>query len=69
MSIKNGASSTIAGYENRNSQRNLGRLSEKGTDNGQWFYQMECLICGFKYKANGSDIFQRKCPNCQGGRP
>jgi hypothetical protein len=23
--------------------------------------------CGREYGANGSDIFQRKCPNCQGG--
>jgi len=69
MSIKKQARTTIVGYENPNNQRNLGRLNEKGTDHGQWFYQMECLSCGFKYKANGSDIFQRTCPNCQGGRP
>ncbi len=39
-----------------------------GTDNQQWFYEMECLGCGYKYYANGSDIWQRKCPKCQGGR-
>lgn len=22
---------------------------EKGTDNNQWFYSMECLKCGHKY--------------------
>lgn len=59
---------TEQGYVNRNNQENLGRTSELGTDFGQWFYQMKCLYCGHTYKANGSDIFQRKCPKCQGGR-
>ncbi len=26
---------------------------------------MECLNCGYKYYANGSDIWLRKCPQCQ----
>ncbi len=60
--------STENGYINRNSQRNNGRTEERGTDFGQWFYEMKCLKCDFNYKANGSDIFQRKCPRCQGGR-
>lgn len=60
---------TEPGYVNRNNQRNNGRSDERGSDNKQWFYFMECLNCGEKYKANGSDIFQRKCPACQGGKP
>lgn len=60
---------TEAGYINRNEQKNLGRTEERGTDNNQWFYKMQCQKCGWVYLANGSDIFQRKCPNCQGGRP
>ena len=60
---------TDIGYVNRNSQINLGCTEELGTDHGQWFYKMECQHCGYTYKANGSDIFQRKCPKCQGGRP
>ncbi len=60
---------TVTGFENRNNQKNLGRLEEVGTDFGQWFYQMECQLCSHKYKANGSDINHRKCPKCQGGRP
>ena len=60
---------TETGYVNRNNQRNNGRTNEKGTDCNQWFYNMECLDCGAKYKANGSDVFHRKCPKCQGGRP
>lgn len=60
---------TGVGSVNNNNQRNNGQTDEPGTDNRQWFYEMECLNCGHKYKANGSDIWQRKCPNCQGGRP
>lgn len=58
--------STEAGYVNKKNQKNLGKTSKPGTDNNQWFYQMECLECGHKYFANGSDIWQRKCPKCQG---
>lgn len=59
---------TEIGYINRNNQINQGRTEEPGTDHGQWFYKMKCQNCGHIYKANGTDIFQRKCPNCQGGR-
>ena len=56
-------------YVNKNNQRNNGCSKEPGTDNNQLFYNMECLDCGHSYKANGTDIWQRKCPKCQGGRP
>lgn len=63
--------STEKGYVNDNNQRNNGRTNKPGTDYGQWFYEMECLNsnCGHKYYANGTDIWLRKCPKCQGGRP
>jgi hypothetical protein len=61
--------STTAGFVNKNEQRNIGCTFEQGTDNNQMFYAMECLNCGHCYKANGSDIWQRKCPKCQGGKP
>ncbi len=60
---------TKRGYVNKNKQMNIGRTEERGTDHGQWFFSIECKNCNLKYKANGSDIWQRKCPNCQGGRP
>ncbi len=59
---------TTTGYVNKNHQMNHGNTGEKGTDHGQFFYQMECQLCRHQYKANGSDIWQRKCPKCQGGR-
>lgn len=60
--------STDYGYVNKNHQRNNGRSSKRGTDYNQWFYNMNCLYCGHTYYANGSDIWLRKCPNCQGGK-
>lgn len=61
--------STEQGYVNKNNQKNNGRTNKPGTDYGQWYYAMECLSCGHTYNANGTDIWQRKCPKCQGGRP
>ena len=58
-------STTEVGYINKNNQRNNGRTDKPGTDFGQWFYEMECLECGYKYHANGSNIYEKKCPNCQ----
>ena len=66
---KNVTKSTETGYINKHNQRNNGCTYTHGTDYNQKFYSMECLSCGHKYKANGTDIWQRKCPQCQGGKP
>ena len=69
---KTGATKTTAiGYVNRNNQKNHGTRSVAGTDFGQLSYRLECQEdgCGCVYGANGTDVFQRKCPNCQGGNP
>jgi precorrin-8X/cobalt-precorrin-8 methylmutase len=60
---------TEAGYENRNHQVVIGCTRLAGTDHGQYVYVLRCGTCGHEYGANGSDIFQRHCPLCQGGRP
>jgi ribosomal protein S27E len=52
---------------NRNDQVNLGRTNMRGTNPTNWFYKMRCQKCLHEYLANGSDIFQKKCPACQGG--
>jgi flagellar biogenesis protein FliO len=61
--------STDTGFINKNNQRNNGKTNQQGTDYNQFFYEMECLNCGHIYHANGSDIWLRKCPSCQGGKP
>lgn len=58
---------TDIGYINVNGQKNLGRSGRMGTDHGQYFYNVLCTKCGKKYEANGSDLFIKKCPACQGG--
>ena len=62
---------TAPGYRNKNGQVNLSRTEppRRGTDYGQHIYILHCLGCGRNYGANGSDIWQRKCPYCQGGTP
>jgi predicted nuclease with RNAse H fold len=62
---------TRIGYENKNKQRCDGHRGAAGTDHGQHAYRMVCLRpeCGYAYGANGTDVFQRKCPRCQGGAP
>lgn len=57
--------STDVGYINKNNQKNHGRKCKSDNHYNQWFYEMECLDCGYKYYANGSDVWLRKCPQCQ----
>jgi hypothetical protein len=58
---------TRTGYVNRNGQVVVRNTRLPGTDHLQWVYQLGCSHCGQVYGANGSDIFQRKCPACQEG--
>jgi hypothetical protein len=58
---------TRPGYVNRNNQTVVTATGLPGTDHGQSIYVLRCGHCGNEYGANGSDIFQRRCPGCQGG--
>ena len=60
---------TRPGYVNLNEQEVLANTGEPGNDHNQLIYLLKCHNCGERYGANGSDIFQRRCPNCDGGRP
>jgi len=61
---------TQIGYvSKKNHQKVHGHRNVPGTDHLQTAYKLECLACGEIYGANGSDIFQRKCPKCQDGAP
>jgi hypothetical protein len=63
-----GKGTTEPGYSNRNGQ--VVRATHlAGTDHFQYVYVLGCGECGHEYGAKGSDIFQRMCPNCQGGAP
>ncbi len=60
---------TEIGYVNRNNQIVIEKTDRPGTDFRQTVYILRCQDCLTEYGANGSDIWQRKCPECQGGRP
>lgn len=60
---------TRPGYKNTNGQVVVRSTALPGTDFGQSIYVLRCTYCSEEYGANGSDIWQRKCPQCQEGRP
>ena len=62
---------TKVGYINRNDQLCTGHRGTLGTDHVQVAYRMVCMRveCSHVYGANGTDVFQRKCPKCQAGAP
>ena len=64
-----GGYSTKPGFTNANGQTVVRATDLRGTDHGQYVYVLSCSHCGETYGANGSDIWLRKCPHCQGGRP
>jgi hypothetical protein len=64
-----GERTTDIGFNNRNRQKVIRRTSFLGADHCQYVYALLCSDCGHNYGANGSDIFQRKCPRCQSGKP
>ena len=66
---RSSAKTTEPGYENRNGQIVVGKTDLPGNDHHRYIYVLECGRCGCRYGANGSDIWQRLCPNCGGGRP
>ena len=60
---------TQPGFINDNEQITVRNTGLPGTDHGQTVYQVACSRCGHNYGANGSDLHDRKCPKCQGGKP
>lgn len=60
---------TMVGYTNENNQKCHETQGVPGTDHLQFAYRLECLNGGYVYGGNGSDIAERKCPECQGGQP
>ena len=49
-------------YENRNGQVVVRKTSRRGTDHNAYVYMLRCKHCENEYGANGTDIWQRKCP-------
>jgi hypothetical protein len=60
---------TQTGYVNHRGQVVIRNTGLRGTDYGQWVYQLGCSVCGHVYGANGSDIHLRRCPMHDRGAP
>lgn len=62
---------TRPGYTNKNRQRVIESTGLAGTDYNAVVYRLRCLkaTCGHEYGANGTDIWQRRCPKHDGGAP
>ena len=63
------AGTTMPGYRSKNNQVVTRRTNLPGNDHNQRVYVLRCENCRSEYGANGSDIWQRKCPKCGGGQP
>lgn len=57
--------STDIGNINRNGQQVIRKTDLPGTDHGQVIYVLRCN----KYGCNGTQVYERKCPKCQDGKP
>ena len=68
-SKRGSAGTTNPGYRNRNNQVVVRATDLPGNDHLQRIYVLRCGKCRSEYGVNGSDIFQRRCPRCGGGRP
>ena len=63
------ALTTTAGTVNENGQEVIGPTGQAGSDHLQQIYVLRCQRCGHEYGANGSDVWQRRCPACGAGAP
>jgi len=55
------------GDANPNGQVLIRKTDEPGTDHDSRVWVVRCTGCGGIYGCNGTDAWQRKCPNCQRG--
>jgi hypothetical protein len=58
---------TTIGYRNREGQEVLRKTDRVGSTPDQRVFVLRCSVCGYEYGSNGSDIYNRLCPNCQEG--
>jgi hypothetical protein len=67
--MKKPKGTTKVGYVNPHRQVVIRNTGAPGSDHNAKTYQIGCSRCGHVYGANGTDIFERKCPNCGQGKP
>jgi Zn finger protein HypA/HybF involved in hydrogenase expression len=62
---------TNPGDVNRNGQILVRKTSLAGTDHNAKIWVLKCgnYECGHEYGSNSTDAWERKCPECGGGKP
>jgi hypothetical protein len=60
---------TSIGYRNREGQLVIRKTEREGNAPGQRVFILHCTVCDHEYGADGCDIYDRLCPNCQDGPP
>ena len=62
---------SATGGVNRSGQINLGCTEppRHGSNRFQYLFVMHCPVCDRNYGADGSELFERRCPYHQGGTP
>ena len=58
-----------SGYVNPNEQEVIRCTDKCGADHGQYLYELKCKQCGHTFECDGTTNYEKKCPNCQGGKP
>ena len=58
---------TTIGFRNREGQEVIRKTERAGSAPGQRVFILHCTVCGYEYGADGVDIYDRLCPNCQDG--
>ena len=66
---KRAATTTDVGYVNPRGQEVIRATDKPGTDFNQRIYVLRCRDCGNEYGTNGSNIYERRCPEHDGGAP
>lgn len=57
------------GFTNRRNQTVMRKTGRAGNNYRQTVYVLKCNDCGYEYGSNGSEIFRRRCPRHDGGKP
>ena len=56
-------------FINRNGQRVIAAIQLPGNTPPHRLYVLRCGHCANEYGASGPDVWERRCPSCQGGEP
>lgn len=64
---KAAATTTRPGCNNQNRQEVVSERGLQGKDHNQVVYLLKCHTCRARYGANGANILQQRCPECNGG--